>query len=120
VLCVYSLMRIRIPVMRLKIGLFALAWVLASQWTVAQESNYLDLTDPLPREPVRAPQSVSGECGGGPGFTANSEATITLLYLDKLSYLMGEDVTFEVKSPKFREGSVRNPLDASLGRPRTV
>jgi hypothetical protein len=42
-LCVYSLMRIRIPIMALKIALFALAAVLASQWTVAQESNYLDL-----------------------------------------------------------------------------
>ena len=114
-LCVYSLMRIRIPVMRLKIGLFALAWVLASQWTVAQESNYLDLTDPLPREPLRVPQSGSGDCGGGPGFTANSEATITLLYLDKLSYLMGEDVTFEVKVQNSGKEAFEIPWTPHLG-----
>jgi len=114
-LCVYSLMRIRIPVMRLKIGLFAVASVLASQWMVAQESNYLDLTDPLPRERVRLPHGGSAECGGGAGFTANSEATITLVYLDKLSYLMGEDVTFEVKVQNSGKEAFEIPWTPHLG-----
>ena len=114
-LCVYSLMRIRIPIMRLEIGLFALAAVLASQWTAAQESNYLDLTDSLPRERVRPPHTGSGGCGGGAGFTANSEATITLVYLDKLSYLMGEDVTFEVKVQNSGKEAIEIPWTPHLG-----
>ena len=46
----FSLMRRKVPTMKLTIGLFALAAMLGTIRTVAQESNYLDLTDSLPRE----------------------------------------------------------------------
>jgi|SRR5271169_2798341 len=117
--CIFSPLRIRMPnglnMSRVRIGLLAVAAVLAARTTVAQEIGYLDLTDPLPRERIRSPHSGSGGCGGGAGFTASSEATITLVNLDKGWYLMGEDVTFEVKIQNSGKETIEIPWTPHLG-----
>jgi len=100
---------------RLRIGLLAVAAVLAARTTVAQEISYLDLTDPLPRERIRSPRSGSSGCGGGAGFTASSEIIITLLSLDKHSYSMGEEVTFEVKIQNSSRETIEIPWTPHLG-----
>jgi hypothetical protein len=43
------------------------------------------------------PHAGSSECGGGTGFTPNNEITIALVSLDKASYSLGEEATYEVK-----------------------
>jgi hypothetical protein len=100
---------------RLTIGLYVFATVLGVRATGAQQSNYLDLTDPLPRERIRSPHSGSGGCGGGGGLTASSEATITLVNLDKGWYLMGEEVTFEVKIQNSGKETIEIPWTPHLG-----
>ena len=105
-------MRTRICTMRLKIGFLASAAVLGSLWAAAQESNYLDLTDPLPRERVRPPQLMGGECSGGSRSNADPEATVTLVSLDKSSYVMGEEVTFEVKVQNTGKENIEIPWAA--------
>lgn len=105
-------MRTRISTMKLKIGLLASAVVLGSLWAAAQESNCLDLTDPLPRERVRPPQLMGGGCSSGTRFNADSEATVTLVSLDKLSYVMGEEVAFEVKVQNSAKENIEIPWAA--------
>jgi hypothetical protein len=80
-----------------RIVMLAGAAFLAASVVAAQEIGWLDLTDLHPRDRIRAPHTVGAECGGGSGFTPNNEITITLESLDKASYSLGEEVTYEVK-----------------------
>ena len=75
----------------------------------AQEIGWLDLTDPHPRERIRAPHTYGAECGGGAGFTSNNEVTITLVSLDKASYSLSEEVTYEVKLQNSGKAPVEIP-----------
>jgi hypothetical protein len=101
---------------RLRIGLFAGAGVLAAGTTLPQEITYLDLIDPLPRERVHSPQ---GGIGGGEcvfsGSSPTSDATITLVTLDKGQYSIGEDVTFEAKIQNSGKEKIEMPWTPHLG-----
>ena len=81
----------------IRIGLLAGIALLVISTTVSQEIGWLDLTDLHPRERIRTPHALSGECGGGTGFEPTHSVSITLTYLDKTSYSVGEEVTYEVK-----------------------
>ena len=74
--------------------LAGVAFLVASA-TLAQEIGWLDLTDLHPRERIRTPHAISGECGGGTGFEDTHSVSMTLTYLDKTSgrgtNLRGED-----------------------------
>lgn len=96
-------------------GLLAVAAVLAARPTLAQEIGHLDLTDPLPRERIRSPQGSGGGCAGGSGFKASFETSVTLVNLDKRSYSMGEEVTFEVKIKNSGKEKIEIPWTPHLG-----
>lgn len=82
---------------RLRIELFGGAAFIAASFVAVQGSGWLDLTDPHPRERIRAPHSVGSECGGVEGFIPHNQSTLTLVNLDKTSYSLGEEVNYEVK-----------------------
>jgi hypothetical protein len=82
---------------RVRIVLLAGVTFVAASFVVAQEIGWLDLTDLHPRDRNRAPHGGSSECGGGTGFSPDNEITIALVSLDKASYSLGEEVTYEVK-----------------------
>lgn len=92
---------------RVRIVLLAGAAFVTASLVAAQEIGWLDLTDLHPRDRIHAPHGGSSECGGGTGFTPNNEITITLVSLDKASYSLGEEVTYEVKV----QNSGREPVE---------
>ena len=100
---------------RVRIGLLAAIALLVVCTTVSQETGWLDLTDLHPRERIRAPHGGSGECGGGAGFEPSLETSITLVYLDKTSYSMGEEVTYEVKIENTGKEPIEIPWTPHLG-----
>ena len=98
-----------------RIGRFAGLAFLAVSTTIAQESGWLDLTDLHPRERIRAPHGAGGEIGGGTGIDPTLESTITLVSLDKSSYSMGEEITFEVKVQNTGREAIEIPWTPHLG-----
>jgi len=90
---------------RVRILLLAEAAFVAASLVGAQEIGWLDLTDLHPRDRIRAPNRGSVQCGGP--VNTNSEITITLISLDKASYSLGEEVTYEVKV----QNSGREPIE---------
>ena len=90
------------------------AFLVASA-TIAQETGWLDLTDLHPRERMRTPHAGSGQCGGGAGFEPSLETNITLVYLDKASYSIGEEVTYEVKIKNTGKEPLEIPWTPHLG-----
>lgn len=100
---------------RVRIGLLAAIALLVVCTTVSQETGWLDLTDLHPRERIRAPHGGSGECGGGAGFEPSLETSITLVYLDKTSYSIGEEVTYEVKIENTGKEPIEIPWTPHLG-----
>jgi hypothetical protein len=81
-----------------RLGMIATGVILVASTILAQEVGYLDLTDPVPREPIHSPTGggVGGYCGSS-GSSALPEVTLTLVNVDKSTYSMGEEVTFEVR-----------------------
>jgi len=100
---------------RVRIGLLAGIALLVVRTTVSQETGWLDLTDLHPRERIRAPHGGSAECGGGSGFEPSLETSITLVYLDKTSYSIGEEVTYEVKIENTGKEPIEIPWTPHLG-----
>jgi hypothetical protein len=82
-------------------------------WTMlAQDIGYLDLTDPFPRQAVRSARHFeAGTCSPA----ASPETTVTLMRLDKDSYAMGEQVTFEVKIENSGKETIEIPWTPHLG-----
>src|SRR6516225_1783585 len=99
----------------IRIGLLAGIALLVVSTTVSQETGWLDFTDLHPRERIRAPHAGSVECGGGAGFEPELEISMTLVYLDKNSYSMGEEVTYEVKIQNSGTATVEIPWTPHLG-----
>jgi hypothetical protein len=88
------------------------AALVAASVVAAQEIGRLDLTDLHPRDRIRVPHTVGGDCGGGANFTSNNELTITLVSLDKTSYSLGDEVTYEVKVQNSGKAPVEIPWTA--------
>ena len=100
---------------RLRVGqLGGVAFVVASA-VFAQEIGWLDLTDLHPRERIRSPHAGSGGCGGGAGFEPILSANITLMYIDRTSYSVGEEVTYEVKIQNTGKEPIEIPWTPHLG-----
>jgi hypothetical protein len=100
---------------RLRMGrLGGVAFLVASA-TLAQGIGWLDLTDLHPRERIRTPHAFSGGCGGGAGFEPALSASITLTDLDKTSYSVGEEVTYEVKIQNTGKEPIEIPWTPHLG-----
>jgi len=104
-----------LAVNRVRIVLLAGAAIFAASLVAAQEIGWLDLTDTHPRDRIRAPHTVGSECGGGAGFTPNTEFSITLVSLDKASYSLGEEVTYEVKIQNSGKKAVEIPWTPHSG-----
>jgi hypothetical protein len=104
-----------LTVNRVRIGLLAGAAILAANAAVAQEIGWLDLIDSHPRERIRAPHGLSLGCGGGSGFAPSVESTITLVSLDKVSYSLGEEVTYEVKIQNSGKETIEIPWTPHSG-----
>lgn len=68
-----------------------------------------------PRDRIRAPNTFGSSCGGGAGFTPNTEVSIALASLDKASYSLGEEVTYEVKIQNSGKKPVEIPWTPHLG-----
>jgi hypothetical protein len=98
-----------------RIGILAGIALLVVCTAFSQEAGWLDLTDLHPRERIRAPHAGSMECGGGAGFEPSLEASITLMYLDKASYSMGEEITFEVKVQNTGREAIEIPWTQHIG-----
>lgn len=67
------------------------------------------------RDRIRAPHTVGSSCGGVAGFTPNTEVSIALVSLDKASYSLGEEVTYEVKIQNSGKKPVEIPWTPHLG-----
>ena len=91
------------------------AALVAASVVAAQEIGRLDLTDLHPRDRIRVPHTFGGECGGGANFTSNNELTITLVSLDKTSYSLGDEVTYEVKVQNSGKAPVEIPWTPHSG-----
>jgi hypothetical protein len=100
---------------RLRIELLGGAAFIAASFVAAQGIGWLDLTDPHPRDRIRAPHRVGSECGGGAGFIPNIESTITLVNLDKAAYSLGEEVNYEVKIQNSGKEPIEIPWTPHLG-----
>ena len=99
---------------RLRMGqLGSFAFLIASV-TLAQGIGWLDLTDLHARQRIRTPRTISGGCGGGE-FEPALSASITLTYLDKISYSVGEEVTYEVKIQNTGKEPIEIPWTPHLG-----
>lgn len=99
----------------LRIGqLGGVAFLIASA-ALAQEVGWLDLTDLHPRERIRTPHALSVGCGGGEGFEPRFTTSVTLTYLDKTSYSVGEEVTYEVKIQNTGKEPMEIPWTPHLG-----
>ena len=96
-------------------GQVAGAAFLVASAAIAQEIGWLDLTDLHPRERIRTPHAGSFGCGGGAGFEPTLETDITLVYLDKTSYSIGEEVTYEVKIKNTGKEPLEIPWTPHLG-----
>jgi hypothetical protein len=82
----------------------------------AQEIGWLDLTDLHPRERIRTPHAGNVACGGGgTGFEPSLSANITLMHLDRTSYSVGEEVTYEVKMQNTGKEPIEIPWTPHLG-----
>jgi hypothetical protein len=90
------------------------AFLVASA-TIAQETSWLDLTDLHPRERIRTPHTLSGQYGGGAGFEPTLETNITLVFLGKTSYSIGEEVTYEVKIKNTGKEPIEIPWTSHRG-----
>jgi hypothetical protein len=101
-------------VYRLRMGQLGGVVFLVASATLAQGIGWLDLTDLHPRERIRSPHTISGGCGGG-GFEPALSASITLTYLDKISYSVGEEVTYEVKILNTGKEPIEIPWTPHLG-----
>jgi hypothetical protein len=101
-----------------RISFVAAGVVIAASALVAQESGYLDLTEPLPRQRFHNP-SANGGTGGfgicGGNVSSIPELTLVLASLDKFRYSVGEDVTFEVRVENTGTVSVDMPWTPHLG-----
>jgi hypothetical protein len=98
-----------------RIVMLAGAALVAASVVAAQEIGRLDLTDLHPRDRIRVPHTFGGECGGGANLTSNNELTITLVSLDKTSYSLGDEVTYEVKVQNSGKAPVEIPWTAHSG-----
>jgi hypothetical protein len=99
-----------------RIGLVATAVVLAASAVSPQDVDYLDLTNPAPRQRVRNPNGgMGGHCEGG-GVSGNviPDLTLTLMGLDKRVYSVGEDVTFEIEVENTSTHSLEIPWTLQL------
>jgi hypothetical protein len=81
----------------------------------SQEIGWLDLTDLHPRQRIRSPRASSGECGGIASFDSSPSVDVTLMNLDKTSYKIGEEVTYEVKIQNTGKLPLEIPWTAHLG-----
>jgi hypothetical protein len=100
---------------RLRTVQIAGAALLMASTAFAQEIGWLDLTDRHPRERVRTPHAGSGECPGIASFDASPSVDITLMYLDKTSYSIGEEVTYEVNIRNTGKEPIEIPWTPHLG-----
>jgi hypothetical protein len=100
---------------RLRMLQIAGAALLVANTAFTQEIGWLDLTDLHPRERIRSPHSHSVECAGGASFDSSPQVDITLMYLDKTSYSLGEEVTYEVKIQNTGKEPIEIPWTAHLG-----
>jgi hypothetical protein len=99
---------------RLSVGqLGGVAFLVASA-VFAQEIGSSDLTDLHPRERIRLPHAGSGACGGT-DFEPSLSANIALMYLDRTSYSVGEEVTYEVKVQNAGKEPIEIPWTPHLG-----
>jgi hypothetical protein len=77
----------------------------------AQDIGYLDLTTLAVRLPTRSVKRFSGQgCGGAGG----PDATITLIRLDKNTYSLGEEITFEAKIENSGKDTIEIPWTTDL------
>jgi len=83
----------------------------------AQENGYLDLTDPMPRQPIRNPNEggMGGWCGGGGDLSAMPEINVSVVSIDKSEYSLGEEVTFEVRIENTGKQNIEIPWTPHLG-----
>ncbi len=86
---------------------FAAFFLLAARVALAQGIGWLDLTDTNPRLPIRPPGLGGGECGGGAGYEPAISAKVTLTYLDRTTYSLGDVVTYELKI----QNTGKEPID---------
>jgi hypothetical protein len=98
-----------------RIVLLAGVALFATSLVAAQQIGWLDLTDTHPRDRIRAPHNVGSVCGGGSGFTPNIEISIAVVSLDKGSYSLGEEVTYEVKIQNSGKEPIEIPWTPHLG-----
>jgi hypothetical protein len=98
-----------------KIGLIASFIASFASVGFSQDIGYLDLTTPAPRMPTRSPKRFSGGCGGtGDGPATSPNATLTLISLDKNTYSLGEEITFEVKIENSGTDTIEIPWTPDL------
>jgi uncharacterized repeat protein (TIGR01451 family) len=95
--------------------LIAGAALMVARTAFTQEIGWLDLTDLHPRERIRSPHAVGGECGGSASFDSSPSVDVTLMYLDKTSYSLGEEVTYEVKIQNTGKVPIEIPWTVHLG-----
>jgi hypothetical protein len=83
----------------------------------AQEVGYMDLTDTVFRERSRPPRTGRASCSDTPLTTqeSQSEVTVTIVWLDKLRYRMGEQATFEIKVLNSGKETILVPWTPHLG-----
>jgi hypothetical protein len=91
------------------------AALMVASTAFSQEIGWLDLTDLHPRERIRSPHASSGECGGIASFASSPSVDVTLMNLDKTSYSIGEEVTYEVKIQNTGKLPIEIPWTAHLG-----
>ena len=99
-----------------KIGLMASFIACSASAGFAQDIGYLDLTTPAPRMPTRSSKRFSGgPCvGTGDGPVTSPDATITLISLDKSTYSLEEEITFEVKIENSGKETIEIPWTPDL------
>src|SRR5438067_3946011 len=107
------------------------AFILFSTLVLGQEIGYLDLTTAEPRTQLRFPPAPAPTCengdsclgaGGGVGSAACGAADprdpralkTTLTSLDRISYVPGEQIVFEVKLENAGSVPIRIPWNPNL------
>jgi hypothetical protein len=83
----------------------------------AQEVGYIDLTDTIFRDRSRPPLTGRAACSDRPLTTqeSQSEVTVTVVWLDKLRYRIGEEATFEIKVLNSGKEPILVPWTPHLG-----
>ena len=98
-----------------KIGLLASFIASSASAGSAQDIGYLDLTTPAPRMPTSSVMRSSAEsCGSIGGPVTSPGATITLINLDKTTYSLGEEITFELKIENSGKETIEIPWTPDL------